>query len=98
MDGKLSIIQKILIGKLLAEMIQNALNNSIDRENHRLAKSISNIYIVENVEIPLALVECGFLSNPEELNLLVQDEYQDRLAWGIFVGITDYFNSFSNTK
>ena len=79
-------------GKLLAESIQSSLNESIDRKNTRVSKSINNIYIVENVQIPLALVECGFLSNPEELNLLTQDEYQDRLAYGIFVGITNYFN------
>jgi len=36
-------------------------------------------------------VECGFLSNPEESSLLQQDDYQDRLAWGIFVGISNYF-------
>lgn len=79
-------------GKILAESIQSALGRSIDRKNKRVAKSIQNIYIVDNVEIPLALVECGFLSNPEESSLLMQEEYQDRLAWGIFTGITDYFN------
>lgn len=79
-------------GKLLAESIQAALNENIDRYNHRVSKSINDIYIVENVEIPLALVECGFLSNPEEANLLTQDEYQNKLAWGIFIGITNYFN------
>lgn len=79
-------------GKLLAEAIQNSLSRSINRKNNRVAKSIENIYIVENVEIPLALVECGFLSNPEESSLLLQEDYQDRLAWGIFTGITDYFN------
>ena len=71
-------------GKLLAESIQSSLSESINRPNHRVSKPISNIYIVENVEIPLALVECGFLSNPEECALLNDDEYQNRLAWGIF--------------
>lgn len=37
-------------------------------------------------------MECGFLSNPEEAANLQTDEYQDKLAWGIFIGITDYFN------
>lgn len=80
-------------GKLLAESIQASLNDTIDRENHRLAKSINNIYIVEHVDIPLALVECGFLSNPEELSYLTQDDYQNRLAFGIYTGIMNYFNS-----
>lgn len=85
-------------GKLLAETIQTSISSSISKQNNRIAKPIENIYIAENVEIPLAIVECGFLSNPEEASLLNTDEYQDRLAWGIFLGITNYFNSFSNTK
>ena len=77
-------------GKKLAECIQNALNETIDKNNKRLAKSISGIYIVEHVEIPLVIVECGFLSNPEEASNLVKDDYQDKLAFGIFTGIIDY--------
>lgn len=75
----------------LAKAIQASLNNSIDRKNDRVAKSISDIYIVKNVTIPLAIVECGFLSNPEESKLLQQEEYQDRIAWGIYTGIINYF-------
>ncbi len=80
-------------GKFLAECIQKALNNSIDKENNRLPKAINNVYLVQHVEIPLALVECGFLSNAQELKLLTQDDYQDRLAWGIYTGVIDYFKS-----
>ena len=80
-------------GKILAESIQGALNDTITRKNSRLAKSINNIYIVDHVEIPLTIVECGFLSNQEELSLLMQDDYQDQLAFGIYTGIINYFNS-----
>lgn len=93
MDGKLFIMLNLKNGKLLAESIQESLGNSINRKNHRVSKPINNIYIVDNVEIPLALVECGFLSNPEEASLLTQDEYQNRLSWGIFIGITNYFEN-----
>ena len=55
------------------------------------AKSIDNIYIIKHVEIPTTIVECGFLSNPEEEKKLLEDEYQNRLAWGIYNGIIDYF-------
>lgn len=75
----------------LAKSIQASLNSSIDRENNRIAKTISNIYIVENVTIPLSIVECGFLSNAEESKLLQQDDYQDKIAWGIYAGIINYF-------
>ena len=43
------------------------------------------------VEIPICLVECGFLSNAEEEELLQTDEYQEKLAWGIYNGIKAYF-------
>lgn len=75
----------------LAVSIQNNLNDAIQKENNRVAKTIENIYIVKHVEIPTTIVECGFLSNPDEEKLLLEDEYQNRLAWGIYNGIIDYF-------
>ncbi len=78
-------------GKKLAVTIQQNLNEAIQKENNRVAKSIENIYIIKHVEIPTAIVECGFLSNPEEEELLLDDSYQNRLAWGIYNGIIDYF-------
>ena len=52
---------------------------------------IDNVYIIKHVEIPTAIVECGFLSNENEEKLLLTDEYQNKLAWGIYTGIMDYF-------
>lgn len=79
-------------GKRLATSIQNNLNEAIQKENNRVASKIENIYIINNVEIPTTIVECGFLSNPEEEKNLLEDYYQNRLAWGIYNGIIDYFN------
>ena len=79
-------------GKNLATLIQKNLNESIQKENNRVAAKIENIYIINNVEIPTSIVECGFLSNSEEEKQLLDDSYQNRLAWGIFNGIVDYFN------
>ena len=78
-------------GRKLATLIQSNLNESIQKENKRVAKTIENIYIIKHVEIPTTIVECGFLSNPEEEKKLLEDEYQNRLAWGIYNGIIDYF-------
>ncbi len=75
----------------LAKSIQSNLNDSIQKENKRVAMKIDNIYIMKHIEIPTAIVECGFLSNPEEEKLLLEDDYQNRLAWGIYNGIMDYF-------
>ena len=78
-------------GKKLATCIQENLNEAIQKENKRTPLKISNIYIIKNVEIPTTIVECGFLSNPEEEKQLQTDEYQNKLAWGIYNGIMDYF-------
>ena len=77
--------------KNLATCIQSSLNEAIQKENKRVPLKINNIYIVENVTIPTSIVECGFLSNLEEEKQLLDDEYQERLAWGIYTGIIDYF-------
>ena len=76
----------------LAKKIQSNLNDAIQKENKRVAMKLDTVYIMKHVEIPISIVECGFLSNPEEEQQLLNDEYQDKLAWGIFNGIIDYFN------
>ena len=75
----------------LAKQIQSNLNESIQKENKRVAMKLENVYIIKHVEIPISIVECGFLSNPEEEKKLLDDNYQNRLAWGIYNGIIDYF-------
>ena len=83
--------------KPLAEHLQENLNESIQKENKRVAMNLNTVYIMKNVEIPISIVECGFLSNPEEEKQLQEDEYQNRLAWGIYNGITDYFYNLENS-
>ena len=78
-------------GAKLAKKIQASLNETIDKENNRVAKPIDNVYIIKHVEIPTTIVECGFLSNPDEEKKLLEDEYQNKLAWGIYNGIINYF-------
>ena len=78
-------------GEKLATAIQENLNESIQKENKRVPLKIDNVYIIKHVEIPTCIVECGFLSNEEEEKQLLQEEYQNRLAWGIYTGIIDYF-------
>ena len=68
------------------------MNEAIQKENNRVAMKIDNVYIAKNVEIPLSIVECGFLSNPQEEKQLKENEYQNRLAWGIYTGICDFFS------
>ena len=76
----------------LAKSIQSNLNSTMQKDNNRVAMKINNVYIVKNVEIPISIVECGFLSNLQEEKDLQKDEYQNKLAMGIFNGILDYFS------
>ena len=79
------------ISKILASNIQKNLNMYMPKKSTKEIKSISNIYLTKNVEIPLVLVECGFLSNEEENILLHNADYQNKLVWSIYSGIMDYF-------
>lgn len=77
--------------KLIANNIQDNLNKNIDLANDRNVLPISDVYIMEHVKIPSVIVECGFLSNPDETNNLKKEEYQNSIAWGIYLGLQDFF-------
>lgn len=75
----------------LAKSLQENLNQAIQKDNKRVPMKLDTVYIMKHVEIPISIVECGFLSNPEEEKLLLEDGYQNNLAWGIYNGIMNYF-------
>ena len=78
--------------KKLATCIQNGIKSSVKKNNKRVPLKIENIYIVEHVNIPITIVECGFLSNNEEEKLLQTEKYQKKIAYGIYIGIINDFN------
>lgn len=80
-------------GKRLSESIQKNLNEAIQKENKRIPKAIKDIYIIEHIEIPTTIVECGFLSNENELQNLENEQYQEKLALGIYNGIIEYLSN-----
>ena len=84
--------------KILAKYIQDDLGKNIEFKNDRVPMPISDIYIMEHVKIPTVIVECGFLSNPQESEMLKGEDYQNKLSWGIFVAIQDYFQNQNNQK
>lgn len=79
-------------GERLAELIQEAFRETVDRENHRQIKANDSYYLLKKSEMPTVIVECGFLSNSREAKLLSQEEYQDRVAWAIHMGIMQFIN------
>lgn len=78
--------------EVLAIKIQRAIRRLIQPENTReVKKATSAIFVLDSLETPAALVECGFLSNSREAQLLTQPQYQKKLAFCIAMGIADYF-------
>lgn len=82
-------------GKKLAEELQNALIAQVDPENHRQAKGNTTYYLLERTDVPLVICECGFLSNPEEAELLTDQAYQETLTDAIVSGILEYLGKDS---
>lgn len=85
-------------GKLLGTMVQKQLKNEIQDGNHRVAKSNKEYYLLKKAGCPAVIVECGFLSNSAEAALLGTEEYQEKLAFAIHLGIMEYINTVADGK
>ena len=76
--------------RVLADCIQKNVCTSLQSSNNRKIKSAGdNIYLLSNLRCPAVLIECGFLSNPEEAERLNTEEYQEKLAFLIFLSIME---------
>ncbi|MCX7694324.1 MAG: N-acetylmuramoyl-L-alanine amidase CwlD [Caloramator sp.] len=75
----------------IAKLVQQELIKTLNRGNRREAKGTNDIYVIRDNEIPSILIECGFLSNYEEEQLLKSEVYQNKIAWAIFKGILTYY-------
>lgn len=83
--------------EVLADKIQKAIVSLIQPENTRVNKqATSSTYLLYNATVPAVLVECGFLSNEKELELLKQADYQKKMAFSIYLGILEYFKEKDN--
>jgi len=79
-------------GQRLAEEIQSQMIEKVDPDNKRQVKANDSYYLLKKTGTPIVIVECGFLSNGAEAKKLCDEEYQDRLAWAIQLGILRYMN------
>lgn len=77
-------------GQKMAEVMQKTMAEVLDRENRREAKANDSYYLLKKTETPIIIAECGFLSNSAEAELLMREDYQDRVAWAIHLGILRY--------
>lgn len=79
-------------GEALASLLQESLREHLNPENHRQMKANDSYYLLKKTQIPTVIVECGFLSNSREAELLCDEEYQDKVAWAIHMGIMQFIN------
>ena len=81
----------------LAEHIQVQLKEFVGTNPRLQAKPNKNYYVLRQTAMPAVIVECGFLTNQNDRYRLTQADYQERIAWGIYLGIVQYFQDL-NTK
>jgi N-acetylmuramoyl-L-alanine amidase len=77
--------------KIIADAIQENTVTYIQKDNNRKTKPAgSSIFVLDRLECPAVLIECGFMSNSNELNQLTDDNYQMELAYIISTSIINY--------
>lgn len=79
-------------GEKIGECLQDSLVKGLDKSNHRKAKANDTYYLLRKTKKPTVIVECGFLSNWEEAEMLVTKKYQKKVAESICSGIMEYLD------
>ena len=79
-------------GKKLAEAVQSSLNDLLEVDRPRKVKGNTSYYLLKRSSGTLVIVECGFLTNPEEAQKLQTKEYQEKVAAAVSEGIRTYLN------
>lgn len=80
-------------GEELAKTIQEKLNDYLEVERPRQAKGNTTYYLLKRSPGVLNIVECGFLTNPEEAEKLSRDDYQEKVAMAVADGVEEYIKS-----
>ena len=82
----------------MAQVIQDAMNRYLEPQKSRVAQANSNYYLLTRTPTPTVIVECGFLSNPSEADLLATEDYQLKVANAIYMGILSYYEATTSTQ
>lgn len=80
--------------KLLAESIMSKFKTELN-SNRNISKT--DLYMYKNITTPGVLIECGYLSNYNERNLLILDDYQEKISKSITAGIINYYENTKET-
>ncbi len=73
-----------------AKKMQQHISEVTGADMHTVKTADEKLFLMKNPPVPSILVECGFLSNPEEEQKLISDEYQAKIAWAIASSLSDY--------
>ena len=77
--------------KPLAESIQERMADVTNAKTSVVKAADRKLYLMKNPPVAAILLECGFLSNPEEEKKLCSDEYRSRLAWAVADAVEKYY-------
>ena len=77
-------------GKKLAKVIQSSLNEKLEVDRPRVIKGNTSYYLLKRSHGTLVIVECGFLTNPDEAEKLQTEAYQKKVAEAVADGIAAY--------
>lgn len=80
--------------QILAKSIMNYFEKDLKSTRHI---KTTDLYMYNNTKVPGVLIECGFLSNPTERDLLQQKSYQKKIGKAITKGVIDYLDQTSIT-
>ncbi len=79
------------LSESLAQTLQTTFKNKLQNNNNREIKNAGkDLYLLYNCKCPSVMVECGFLSNKQEADLLLTKDYQKKVALTIFSGLNEF--------
>ncbi|MBQ2971900.1 MAG: N-acetylmuramoyl-L-alanine amidase [Ruminococcus sp.] len=82
------------LSETFAECVRVSVTSLLQKDNSRQCKKAgSDIFVLDNAEVPAIMVECGFLSNKNETQKLIDDTYQNELTYCIFLGFLEFYNT-----
>lgn len=73
-----------------AKKIQDSIGKVTGAPTHAVKTADERLFLMKNPPVPAILIECGFLSNPEEEKKLTDDDYQAKIAWAIASSVENY--------
>lgn len=82
----------------IAKVIQMKLNQKINTGKKRIVLPKDKLYLFRDAQVPMVLIECGFLSNDNDLNNLKDSNFQQKIADTIVEGICDVYNITTEKK